>query len=123
MKGNFKLKVTILLLFLCFCLAKPTSAYAQCEFDFDHYIEKVNNSSLGTIYISLKGDPSSYTFQLYDLVQGKVIEEKVANNLSKGMKTLLFENVPSSTYTIYVRKKNCENHITLGGMGGIVVGK
>ena len=123
MKGNFKRKVSILLLFLCFCMTKSTWANVQCDLEFEHSVEAKDNSPEGAIYVALKGDPSIYTFKLYDLYQGKVIEEKVLSNLSKGSKTLLFDNVPASTYTIYVSRNGCDNHITLGGSLGIIVGQ
>lgn len=104
-------------LLMVFCLPKHT--WGQCNFKFDYSIKKNNAES--DISITLTGEEGDYIFQLYDLYKGEVVEKKQYKFINEEA-ALIFEDVSASTYTIYVTRKDCENHITLGKHGLVVEG-
>lgn len=93
------------------------TSYGQCEMNFKSWVHQVEKSDVGDIYISLNEGSSSYTFKLYDVFQGKVIKEKVLNDIKVDENVLLFDNVASSTYIIYVSREGCDIERSIGGMG------
>ncbi|MDQ3393670.1 MAG: hypothetical protein M3512_06105 [Bacteroidota bacterium] len=117
MKIILRIQLLVLLLFF----STVFKIYGQCELKFDSWVDQVEKSEVGDIYISLKGDPGTYTFRLYNLKQNKFIKEQVLNHLKVNEKVLLFENIPASPYIIYVKRDGCEDETALGGMVGLII--
>jgi hypothetical protein len=114
-----RVTVPILLLLVGFA----TSAYAQdiCASKIDVSVNEVSKSQFD---IALKSSESiaNAKVQLYDLYQGKVIQEKTVQ-IGFGESEVVFTKVKPSRYTIVVKYDGCEKGKTLGGIGGITVGE
>jgi hypothetical protein len=98
-----------------------TESIGQCNPSFDYSIE----SKTGSEYSLLlkKGDYSTarYTIQLYDLYQGKVIQEKSAP-FSGDEKKVVFDKIKPSLYILYIKAEACKEVIVVGKKEGIKIG-
>ena len=119
MKTIYHIKV--LLFIICFAGISAVS-YGQCQMQFDYSIEKsVKKESDGKVFLILKEGSPAFEFRLFDLYQDKVVQVKVVNSMRTGEKTLIFQNVPASSYLIHVYRKGCDKPFTIGKLSGIVV--
>lgn len=73
------------------------------------------------ILIASVSSPARCTFELYDLYQGKVVDTNITSIYSSDGE-VVFRNVPTGRYTIYVSSEGCSEKRTLGGIQGISVG-
>jgi hypothetical protein len=100
-----------------FGLALPS--LGQCDPEIKHSWKEKSPSEFS---ISLKSrDISSARVELYDLIQGKIIQEKEIRFTSVEME--VFTKVPPSTYSINVRVDGCTKPKSLGGINGIHISK
>jgi hypothetical protein len=119
MKTNYTYLLFLLLISLL-CLS--ADSFGQCPIKFDYSVEKsVKNTSGGKIYLTLTEGSPAFEFRLFDLYQDKVVQVKSISSMKMGEKTLVFQNLPASSYLIHVYTKNCDKPITLGKLSGIVV--
>lgn len=110
MKGNFKLKVTILLLFLCFCLAKSTWAQG---INCNNKIHIVSNTSVksgldGKLVAQIDGS-GSFEAKLYEVSSmGKVLKASIKRS---GSGEIIFSNLKEGNYKIIVEYDVVEDPI------------
>lgn len=95
-------------------------ALGQCEFKVQYSIEKKSESTY-SIYLKSETTLASIKIQLYDLFQGKVLEEKEIYSLTT-VGQEVFKNIAPSKYAIIIRMDNCDKPKTLGGKDGISIG-
>ena len=109
------LALFIIASFLCI-----KNGFGQCQFEVQYSVEKKSGSTY-SISLESKTTLTSVKVQLYDLFQGKVLDEKEIYILATGGQEV-FRNIPPSKYTIIIRMDGCDKPKTLGGINGISIG-
>jgi hypothetical protein len=71
-----------------------------------------------SVYLSADNQIGPVTFKLYDLITGKVVNEKKLSGLSSA-KQEVFTRVNASLYSIIVEIEGCKKNKSLGGNTGI----
>ena len=74
-----------------------------------------------SVFLHSETTLTSIKIQLYDLLQGKILEEKQIDALTN-MRKEVFKNIPPSRYSIIIRMDECDKPKTLGGINGISIG-
>lgn len=83
-------------------------SFSLCEEIFDFKISSKSASGNYSIELSLKkGETGNYSFELYDLNTGKVVE-KTSLYFNAGQNQAVFDNVKPSTYTVYFNADGCK---------------
>lgn len=95
-------------------------ASGQCKFDVRYTIEEKADNSF-SILLKSEIPLNSISVQLYDLFQGKVLEEKQIPSLT-AVNQEVFTNVQPSKYAIIIQSESCDKPSTLGGIQGISIG-
>jgi hypothetical protein len=95
-------------------------AFGQCQFEVKYSVEKKSESAF-SIYLQSETALASVKIQLYDLFQGKVLEEKEIYSLTTVAQEI-FKNISPSKYAIIITMDNCDKPKTLGGIDGINIG-
>lgn len=94
----------------------------QCDIDVQYAIQKKSDNAYS---ISLKSTSTRTAdvikVQLYDLITGKIFQQKEIASISVTSQEV-FQNVPPSRYSIIIRFEHCEKPTTLGGIYGISIG-
>lgn len=105
----------ILLSFLCI-----EHAVAQCPPEVHYSLQKTSENTY-SIFLKAETTTVAIKIQLYDLLKGKLLEEKEINSLGT-INQQVFRNIPPSRYAIILRTQNCDKPKTLGGINGIGIG-
>src|SRR5687768_6410335 len=113
---TFKPLIPLGIMFLAFSF----NSAAQCDSKIE-YSHKKRPDSGHALYLHSALPLNAVKVQLYDLYQGKVVEERVISALSSA-ETEAFKNIKPSVYTIYISINGCNKPITLGGINGIKIG-
>ena len=115
----FKVCVTVIVTFVTMSFAVSD----DCNFKFGYNVQKSANASGNfSLEVYLKeGVSGTYTFVLYNLHTGTVIEKKKVNVVGQ-WKEVLFKNVKPSLYEIFIKTEQCERGNAIGGNDGIKVG-
>lgn len=95
-------------------------AFGQCNYDVHYTIEEKSDSSF-SILLKSEIPLNAVSVQLYDLFQGKVLQESRVSSLTSIIQEV-FRNVPPSKYAIIIQTDNCDKAKTLGGIQGINIG-
>lgn len=110
--------------YLALCVIAPIlclqEAFGQCHHDVQYAIEEKSENSY-SILLKSETTLTSIKIQLYDLFQGKILEEKEIHSLTIASQEI-FMNIPPSRYAIIIRTDNCDKPKTLGGIEGISIG-
>lgn len=111
---------TKLLLIIFMGIACPALCQDQCKTEIEYSVREVTPSNFS---IALQSSQSikNVHVQLFDLYEGKVVQEK---NIGDGMlmKREVFTGVKASLYIIYIRYDGCSKARSLGGIEGIKIG-
>ena len=94
--------------------------FAQCHYDVQYAIEKQSDNAY-SVLLKSETTLTSIKVQLYDLFQGKVLEEREIPSLTI-VSQEVFQNIPPSRYAIIIRTDDCDKPKTLGGIAGISIG-
>lgn len=100
MKGNFRLKVSILLLFFAFCCTKPTWGQSKCNSEI--LLKEINTATSGqdngSIALEVKSD-GGFECRLYRMTSTK--DELVGTIKGSGDQLVTFENLaPYGLYSV-----------------------
>jgi hypothetical protein len=101
-----------LLLFCSLFTLIVDNAFSQCTTKIDFRVEPDEKGSNSISIKSLDG-PRSMKIQLYDLNEGKVVDEK--ETVFNDSYTLTFKNVRSSFYMFYLWLPNCKKPSVFSG--------
>lgn len=112
---GFRLTAVIALI-LCSKLS-----FGQCDARID-YSQRQKSKTDYSVYLKSDQVVSGLKVQLYDLIQGKVVQEKILASLTSGSQEV-FTKVTPSTYTIFVTIDMCKKSKSLGGITGIKIGE
>ena len=93
---------------------------SQCQPQLNYTVEKKSDGSY-SVYLKPESTLTSLKIQIYDLLQGKVLEERNISQLEVADQEI-FKNVPPSKYAILITVANCDKPKTLGGISGINIG-
>ena len=100
-----------------FLMCLFNSSYAQnCDIKFEYTTVKSGD----TFNLSLKNSElsSQYELKLYDLNNGKLLETKTVF-FTQNENKLVFKNLITGRYTVYIKAAGCDNSRTIGGITGI----
>jgi len=88
-----------------------------CQTEFGYATVKLEGKSAYSIEMKLeKGSGAEYTFELFDLTTGTLVARK-STFMSQGESKVVFENIKSSTYTVYYSSSECPKKKSVKGKG------
>ena len=97
-------------------------ALGQCDVDVQYSVQKTSGTSYSIFLKSASARTADVMkVQLYDLLTGKVFQEKEISSLGSANQEI-FQNVPPSRYSIIIRIEHCDKPKALGGVNGITIG-
>jgi hypothetical protein len=121
-KRSYISQLTLLFLFISL-LFLSTRSFGQCEMKFEYEVENCSEGkSDGKIYLKMIDGEGSFTVKLYDLPKSRYVDEKTLT-FQKYNKTIVFQGLSLSAYTIFIFKSGCEDHLNVGDKYGIVVSR
>jgi hypothetical protein len=115
------MRITFVTIVLVAGMTIVSYAQNQCTLKIDHSV--IDNGPKGySIALESKVPLANVHVQLVDLYTGKVTEEKdVVGGISN--KQVIFNQVKTSLYVVYVKYDGCEKARSVGEIQGIKVGK
>jgi hypothetical protein len=111
---------TRLLLIIFMGIACPAFSQDPCKTEIEYSVRELTPSNFS---IALQSSQSikNVHVQLFDLYQGKVVQEKTIGDVTFS-KREVFTGVKASLYIIYIKYDGCSKARSLGGIEGIKIG-